>query len=301
MQDQASITSLMAAFGRAYHMKNAKKPVFADTLAEKLITETEYQMIGSYICAGIDFFAPDKKGTFRDDTEMLRYLVNTQIAPTPLARAAYCEEALRIAVHTGVRQYVILGAGMDTFAYREPYFCAQYPVYEVDHPKTQEAKRERLACAGIDIPQGVHFVPVDFTKDNLFAALLAAGCDFSKKTFFSWLGVSMYLDRASIEYLLQEIASHAAKGSSLVFDYAAAGLFLSEDRCVTNMLAMAKAGGEEMRSSFDPMSLELMAADHGFLVYEHLMTDDIEKRYFSGRDDGLTAFPCIHYAHAVVQ
>lgn len=301
MQDKASITSLMAAFGRAYHNENAKNPIFRDTMAKVLMTEDEYCAIGGYIVSGIDFFAPDKKGTFRDDADALRYLVNTQIAPTPLARAAWCKESLRIAVHTGVRQYVILGAGMDTFAYREPYFCAQYPVFEVDHPQTQADKRQRLRSAGINIPEGVRYVPIDFTCDDPFAALLSSGYDPQKKTFFSWLGVSMYLDRAAIERLLDEVASHAANGSSLVFDYASAGLFLSEDRRVRNMLAMAQAGGEEMRASFDPMSLELLAADHGFLVYEHLMTADIQKRYFDGRDDDLSAFPCICFAHAVVQ
>ena len=111
----------------------------------------------------------------------------------------------------------------------------------------------------------------------------------------------MYLDRTAIEHLLDEIAAHAPKGSSLVFDYASAALFLSEDRRVQNILAMAQASGEAMRSSFDPMSLERMAGDHGFLVYEHLMTADIQKRYFANRDDDLSAFPCICFAHAVVQ
>lgn len=147
----------------------------------------------------------------------------------------------------------------------------------------------------------MYYVPIDFTCDDPFAALLSSGYDPQKKTFFSWLSVSMYLDRAAIERLLDEVPSHAANGSSLVFDYASAGLFLSEDRRVQNMLAMAQAGGEEMRASFDPMSLELLAADHGFLVYEHLMTADIQKRYFDGRDDDLSAFPCICFAHAVVQ
>ena len=301
MQDKASLTSLIAAFGRAYHNENTKNPIFRDTVARALMTGDEYHAIGGYIVSGIDFFAPDKKGSFRDDADALRYLVNTQIAPTPLARAAWCEESLRIAIHTGVRQYVLLGAGMDTFAIREPEFCAAYPVFEVDHPKTQADKRERIARAGISRADGVRYVPVDFTSDDLFDALLSAGYDPQKKTFFSWLGVSMYLDRAAIEMLLDAIASHAAKGSSLVFDYASAGLFLSKDRRVQNMIAMAQAGGEEMRSSFDPMSLELLACDHGFLVYEHLMTADIQSRYFDGRDDDLSAYPCICFAHAVVQ
>ena len=108
MENKASMTSMMSAFGRAYHNAHARDPIFRDTMAGELMTDAEYRAIGGYILSGIDFFAPDKKGTFRDDDDALRYLVHTQIAPTPLARAAWCEDALRTAVHTGVRQYVIL-------------------------------------------------------------------------------------------------------------------------------------------------------------------------------------------------
>ena len=139
------------------------------------------------------------------------------------------------------------------------------------------------------------------TKDDLRDSLLKNGFDPRKKTFFSWLGVSMYLCRDDIEKMLDCIASLSADGSDLVFDYADAGLFLSEVKRVRNMLAMAKAGGEEMKSGFDQMSLELMLADHGFLVYEHLGSHDIQKRYFSERTDGLSAFEHIGYVRACLK
>ena len=301
MNNETSITALMSAFGRAYHAKQAEKPIFADTKARELMTEEEYGMIASYILSGMDFFAPDKKGSFSDNEEALSYLVNTQIAPTPLARAAFCEEALKTALRAGTKQVVILGAGMDTFAFREPEILKTVHVFEVDHPLTQEAKRERICRAGWAVPENLHFVPVDFTKDDLGAALLQAGFSTEKKSFFTWLGVSMYLDRSAIEGMLRTLAALAADGSDLVFDYADAGLFLSDVKRVQNMLAMAKAGGEEMKSGFDRLSLELMLSEYGFLLYEHLDREEIQRRYFAGRTDHLSAFEHIHYAHAVLK
>lgn len=301
MNNETSITALMSAFGRAYHTEHAKKPIFVDIKARELMTDEEYEMIAAYILGGMDFFAPDKKDSFANNEEALAYLVNTQIAPTPLARAAFCEDALKTAVNTGIEQYVILGAGMDTFAFREPEFLRKYDVFEVDHPLTQEDKKSRISRAGWTVPDKLHCVPVDFTKDDLRAKLLEAGFSPKKKTFFSWLGVSMYLDRDSIEAMLRNIATLAADGSSLVFDYADAGLFHSDVKRVQNMLAMAKAGGEEMKSSFDQMSLELMLFEYGFLVYEHMNCTEIQKRYFSQRSDWLAAFEHINYAHAVLK
>lgn len=220
MNNKTSITALMSAFGRAYHAEHAREPIFADRKARELMTDDEYRMIASYILGGMDFFAPDKKDSFANHEEALSYLINTQIAPTPLARAAFCEQALKTAVRTGTEQYVILGAGMDTFAFREPEFLRKYDVFEVDHPLTQEDKKSRIRRAGWTVPEKLHFVPVDFTIDDLRAALLKAGFSPEKKTFFSWLGVSMYLDRQAIEAMLLNLAALSSDGSGLVFDYA---------------------------------------------------------------------------------
>lgn len=105
----------MSSFGRAYHSENAKNPVFDYFKARELMTDDEYRSIAGYILGGIDFFAPEMNGKFESNEKILEYLVNTQIAPTPLGRAAFCEESLKTAVRTGTKQYVILGAGMDTF------------------------------------------------------------------------------------------------------------------------------------------------------------------------------------------
>lgn len=172
--EKSSITSLMSAFGRAYHAENANALIFDDKKARELMTDEEYSIITNYILGGIDFFAPDKKDSFADSKEALQYLVNTQISPTPLARAAFCENALKTSMRTGTEQYVILGAGMDTFAFREPEFLERYDVFELDHPLTQEDKRERIKRAGWVVPPKLHFVPIDFTKIAWSRAIIMA-------------------------------------------------------------------------------------------------------------------------------
>ncbi|MDD6011380.1 MAG: class I SAM-dependent methyltransferase [Oscillospiraceae bacterium] len=299
MNDQKSITALMSAFARAYHAEKAENPIFHDSMAKKLIGEEDYGKMADYILSGADFLAGEKKGAFSSEEETLQYLVNTQFAPTPVARARYCEDCLRTAVMTGTQQYVILGAGFDTFAFREKEFLKRYRVYEVDHPLTQADKLRRIQKAGLEIPENLHFVPCDFSCDSLEDKLTEQGFDKSKITFFSWLGVSMYLDRAEIENFLDTVSRLSAEGSTLLFDYADAGTFLSDIPRVQNMMAMAKAAGEEMKSSFDPLTLEMMLGDHGFLVYEHLSRGSIQSRFFAGRRDGLSAFEHFNYAQAV--
>lgn len=186
---------------------NADNPIFADIKVRELMTDEEYRQISDYIVSGIDFFAPDKKDSFENREETLEYLVNTQIAPTPLARAAFCENALKTAIHTDAQQYVILGAGIDTFAFRKSDFLKKYDVFEVDHPLTQEDKKKRIERAGWTGPEKLHFVPIDFTKDDMCTKLTESGFNPQEKTFFSWLGVSMYLNRQAIENMLQNIAA----------------------------------------------------------------------------------------------
>ena len=301
MENKASITALMSAFARAYHSQNSNEILFDDSMARALMTDEEYSMMRQYIISGIDFFAPDKKDSFGDDEEMLRWIVETQLAPTPLARAKFCDDSLKTAVMTGTEQYVILGAGLDTFAWRESELMQKLSVFEVDHPLTQEDKKQRLERAKLDMRENLHFVSVDFTKDNLRDRLAENGFDENKKTFFSWLGVSYYLSQDEIGGFLENLSSFAADGSTLLFDYADENLFTSDVRRVQNMLAMAQAGGEPMKSCFSYGCLEKLLSKYNFLIYEFLSTNDIQEKYFGNRADFLTAFENINYTLAVLK
>ena len=299
MDNKASITALMSSFGRAFHAENEEHPVFADLLARELMTAEEYAAVQGYILGGAQFFEPELDPAAFQPKELLRRLVNVHIAPSPLCRAAYTEKALKAAVLTGTKQYVMLGAGLDTFAFREREFLSGHRVFEVDHPLTQADKKERIARAGWTVPDNLAFVPVDFTKDRLAERLLAAGFDRSVKSFFSWLGVTYYLSAEAIDAMLSSLSGLCADGSTLVFDYPDENFFDAPEKRVQNTIMLAKAGGEPMKTAFSYGALEKLLERHGFLIYELLTPDDIQRDIIGMSGADMKAFEHVNYCLAV--
>ena len=299
MNNKVSITALMSSFGRAFHAENEDHPVFTDHLAKNLMTEEEYTAVQGYILGGAQFFEPEIDPAKQEPKRLLRRLVNVHIAPSPLCRATYTEKALKAAVLTGTKQYVILGAGMDTFAFREPEFLAKYRVFEVDHPLTQADKLERITRVGWTIPDNLTFVPMDFTKDSLTERLIAAGFDPSVKSFFSWLGVTYYLSAEAIDTMLSALSSICADGSTLVFDYPDKNFFDAPEKRVQNTIMMAKAGSEPMQSVFSYSELETLLQKHGFLIYELLTPDDIQRDVIDKAGADMEAFEHVNYCLVV--
>lgn len=299
MNNKASITALMSAFGRAFHAENENHPVFADHLAKELLTTEEYAAIQGYILSGAQFFEPETGAAERTPKELLRRLVNVHIAPSPLCRAAYTEQALKTAALTGTRQYVILGAGLDTFAFRETEFLSKHRVFEVDHPLTQGDKIERIIRAGLTVPDNLTFVPVDFTKDDLTECLIDGGFDPTIKSFFSWLGVTYYLSAEVIGTMLSALSRLCADGSTLVFDYPDENFLDAQEKRVRNTIMMAKAGGEPMQSAFSYGTLEMLLQKYGFLICELLTPDDIQRDIIDRALSDLKAFEHVNYCLAV--
>ena len=299
MNNKASITALMSSFGRAFHAENEDHPVFTDHLAKNLMTAEEYVAVQGYILGGAQFFEPEIDSAAFQPKELLRRLVNVHIAPSPLCRAVYTEKSLKAATLTGAKQYVILGAGLDTFAFRETEFLSKYRVFEVDHPLTQADKLERITRAGWTIPDNLTFVPVDFTKDSLTEQLIAAGFDQSVKSFFSWLGVTYYLSVEAIDAMLSSLSKLCADGSSLVFDYPDEDFFEAPEKRVQNTIMMAKAGGEPMQSAFSYGALEKLLEKHGFLIYELLTPDDIQRDVIDKAGADMKAFEHVNYCLTV--
>jgi methyltransferase (TIGR00027 family) len=298
MDNKASITALMSSFGRAFHAENEDHPVFADLFAKNLMTAEEYAAVQGYILGGAQFFEPEIDSAAFQPKELLRRLVNVHIAPSPLCRAAYTEKSLKAAALTGAKQYVILGAGMDTFAFREMEFLSKYQVFEVDHPLTQADKLERITRAGWTVPDNLTFVPVDFTKDSLAERLITAGFDPSVKSFFSWLGVTYYLSAEAIDAMLSSLSELCADGSSLVFDYPNKDFFEAPEKRVQNTIMMAKAGGEPMKTAFSYSELETLLEKHGFLIYELLTPDDIQRDIIDKAGADMKAFEHVNYCLA---
>jgi len=217
------------------------------------------------------------------------------------ARSRFAEEELAAAFHRGVPQVVVLGAGLDTFAYRNPFAASGLRVFEVDHPATQAWKRELLAEAGVAAPPSLSFVPLDFEERALAEALEEAGFRTDQPAFFSWLGVVPYLTLDAAKATLAWIGSLPA-GSGVVFDYAISPASLGESQkaafdALANRVARA---GEPFQLFFEPDELGATLTGLGFHEIEDLDAAAIDRRYFSNRPDGLRVGGLAHLVSARV-
>jgi len=212
------------------------------------------------------------------------------------ARSRFAEDELARAVESGVSQdgvsqqcvaqYVILGAGLDTFAYRNPHPGLR--VFEIDHPATQAWKREHLDAAGIPIPPSLTFVPVDFEHQTLADALASSGLNSNAPAFFSWLGVTPYLTREACMTTLSVIAKMPS-GSGVVFDFAIDPALLNagQRQALDALSARVARYGEPFQLFFDPEKLQAELKTLGFHRTEFLQGAQINARYFKDRADGL--------------
>jgi methyltransferase (TIGR00027 family) len=217
------------------------------------------------------------------------------------ARSRYAEDELALGVRRGVRQYVILGAGLDTFAQRNPHPEGVLHVFEVDHPTTQTWKRARLEEIGTTLPGDLTFAPVDFETQTLEEVLRDAGYDPGKCTFFSWLGVTEYLTPEVVMATLRFIAS-APAGSGVVFDYMISpSLLTPAQRSGFDALARRVASaGEPWQAFFDPELLTRDLRAMGFGYVEDKGPEEINARYFKNRKDGLRVGSLSHLMNAQV-
>jgi methyltransferase (TIGR00027 family) len=202
------------------------------------------------------------------------------------ARSRYAEDELARAVANGVMQYVVLGAGLDTFAYRNPY--PELRVFEVDHPATQAWKREQLQAAGIMVPSSLTFVPIDFERETLADGLESAGFGDGVAAFFSWLGVTPYLTCEACMNTLSFIAKMPAD-SGVVFDFAIDPALLNtgQREALDALSKRVAAAGEPFQLFFDPAKLRAELRGMGFRRTEFLQGKELNARYFKDRKDGL--------------
>ncbi len=217
------------------------------------------------------------------------------------ARSRFAEEEVAAAFQRGVRQLVLLGAGLDTFAYRNPFASSGLRVFEVDHPATQSWKRELLAESGIAAPSSLSFVALDFEKGSLAEALGQGGFRADQPAFFSWLGVVPYLTLEAAKSTLEWIGGLPA-GSGVVFDYAVSPAALDPlQRAAFDALASRVArAGEPFQLFFDPGELAAMLRELGFRDIEDLDSAEIDRRYFGDRLDGLRVGGLAHLMSARV-
>lgn len=204
-----------------------------------------------------------------------------------VVRSRVAEDELARCVAAGLRQYVVLGAGLDTFAARNVHAAQGLRVYEVDHPSTQRWKQDALQAAGLDVGDTV-FVPVDFERDDLLTALRSAGLRTDQPVFLAWLGVTLYLTPQAVLNTLAAVATLPA-GSGIVFDYRVPTEQLNPiERAIHEVVSQQIAAmGEPWLASFDPATLQRQLRELGFAQAEDLGAEELNQRYFNRRKDGL--------------
>lgn len=278
--EQKSMTALVSAFSRAYHSENNEVKIFDDNLARALLTNEEYTQISNDMSDGIRFFNPGFTGS---QASALRWIVDNQLSPPPLGRAAFAEKALQKAVLQGTRQYLILGAGYDTFAYRQPDWAGNLQIFEVDHPATANDKKLRLDAGGIAIPENVHYVAADFTEEQWRNALVKSTAFHNNKmSFCSILGVAYYLSKQSFEMLISILSSLLPMGSSIAFDYPDENTYTHKAGERAKKQAMlASSANEKMLASYSHSEIEKLFSNYGFLTDEHLTPSEMTEQYFT--------------------
>ncbi len=216
-------------------------------------------------------------------------------------RNRHAEDCLREAVERGVRQYVLLGAGYDTFAYRQPGWAEGLRIFEVDHPASQTAKRELLASAGVLLPENLRFASVNFESELVNDGLARAGFDFTQPAFFSCLGVLVYLEEKAVAELFQFVGS-MQPGSEIVFTFSQpdSALDAGELDIRAKINSAVNEMGEPWRSYFEPERLREMLLHSGFSEVTFLTPAVAEERYFRGRTDALRSPRRVRLGRAAV-
>jgi methyltransferase (TIGR00027 family) len=226
--------------------------------------------------------------------------LTTALRSHVVLRSRYAEDSLHEAVVSGVHQYVILGAGFETFAYRQPAWADPLRIFEVDHPASQRAKMKRLRLAGVSLPPNLEFVSADFETTSLRDILSHSSIDFTAPAFFSCLGVLVYLAEDSVKAIFQVTASFP-KLSEIVFTFSQGNLASRDERRSRPSLAeSAAAVGEPWRSYHDPDVLRRELFEIGFSEVSFLSPQEAKDRYYRDRCDGLPPPRRISIARAVV-
>jgi len=267
-----SRTAQEVALYRAAHNLLDRPPVFDDPLALRIIGRATEAALR----------ANPPRGS----------RAHSSIRAFVAARSRYAEDQLAQAVARGVRQYVILGAGLDTFAYRNPHARAGLRVFEVDHAVTQAWKRQRLVEARIEIPEWLSFAAVDLTGDALVDGLCETGFRTDQSAFFAMLGVAIFMPENALKQMLNHVA-RLPNGSGIVFDYGILDSHLSESQRAIRAAAARNAAaiGEPFITFLDPPKLEADLRQMGFKHIDDCGFAAINHRYFEGRSDALRLEP----------
>ncbi|GAA4305920.1 class I SAM-dependent methyltransferase [Compostibacter hankyongensis] len=233
---------------------------------------------------GLQLIAPDEGWQQRPD---MHPEFTKRLRASIVARARFIEDLIIEKSRQGIRQYILLGAGLDTFAQRRPDIASRLHIYEIDQPGTQTWKQQRLTELGLGIPEGLHFVSVDFETASWWEALLKAGFDPARPAVAACTGVSLYLTEEAIMATLKHMAS-LAPGSTLAMTfYLPMELMDEEDKPLQQISEKgAREAGTPFVSFFAPGEILALADKAGFKNARTISTKDLEQTYFANRNDG---------------
>jgi methyltransferase (TIGR00027 family) len=279
----ASRTALATSLMRAAHTRLDPHPLIDDPWGDRLVPESVKRAMAA-------------------SNEMLdASLMGSRSYANVIMRTRYTEDALQAGASQGVRQYVLIGAGFDSFALRRPGFAADLQIFEIDFPATQSLKVERIDACGIALPDSVHFIAADLSKESVAAALARSSFETNRLTFFSWLGVTMYLTREANLATLRSIASCSPAGSEVVFTYFDERIFQAQSESFRELEQRVAAMGEPFLSGFNPAELAAKLAACGLDLVEDLNGSAAAARYDRGGEHGLGQSTFSHIALARVE
>lgn len=270
IEAQPSRTALRVALRRAAHqLVDAEPLVFRDPFATRII-------------------GPEAAAELQHTPKAERKPYSAAMRSWMVARARFAEDVLAATAqnYLAPMQYLVLGAGLDTFALRNPF--SHVTVYEVDHPATQAWKRQRLSAAALHLPSNAHLVPVNFEQQSLRDELTNAGFRFDQPTVTAWLGVVPYLTAGAFVATCN-VLGQGAPGSAVVFDYSQPREVLSptEQLMLDSLSARVAQAGEPFQLFFTPQTLAAELHRHGMKVFEDLGSQELTARFFAHREDGL--------------
>lgn len=300
IEEQESITAQLCLFARAFHSNYGKEKIFDDYLSFDLMGREQYEEIGQLIENDFDPEKFDRNRWFCHKN--IKDILYKYILPIPLSRIKFAEiELENFAKLKGAMgekiQYVICGAGMDSFAFRNQIHNIK--IFEVDHPDTQRYKLERIKKLEWIIPENLTFVPVDFSKDSLKEKLLEKGFDPNLPTFTAILGVTYYLTLPVFEQTLKIISELSPEGSKLIFDFPDERTFSEELKKnaprVQELADVTEKLGEPMLHGFSTEEVKQALERNAFELASHYRPETIQDLYFEGRSDGLKAYENVHF------
>jgi methyltransferase (TIGR00027 family) len=274
----ASMTARWVAMMRGMHLVVDDNPkIFTDQFGQALADLPDAEIGGINDPNWVD---PEKTG---NRTHMIW-------------RSRITEDHLQGQALQGISQYVLLGAGLDSFAYRRPASLEHISVFEIDHPSSQEWKRQRLKELDITIPENVYFVPVDFETEDLIEKLKQSKFDPALPSFFSWLGVIYYLNKEATQKTLRTLLATISEHCEFVLDFMIPTEMLSgRDRtAMEETIKTVTDAGEPFLGLYSPEELEATLKQVGFDKVTHISPEDGQKRFFDNRTDTLRLSTALH-------